>query len=215
MQGIRRNEGFTLFEIMAALVIVAILAAAGFPAMSTVMSNTRMNKAASTMAMAIAQARSQAISSNGFVSLVAGSKDSPMEKVTATATDADNIVAWSDGWRVLKRPLNAANKLEVSGAGVTQLGQDVLGFVPASSTAVAVYLMNTGTNTQSGIPYTISFNKLGQLVDENGVALTKDVQVWVCDGGRAGEKGRRLVINRRGNVKNLLVGATGYDNPCT
>ncbi|HEX6592473.1 MAG TPA: GspH/FimT family pseudopilin [Moraxellaceae bacterium] len=214
MQG---NKGFTLFEIMVTLAIIAILAAAGYPSMKTAVSTARMNRTASSLALAVAQARSQAIANNGFVSIVAGSTDSPLGKVTAPATETANTEAWSNGWRLLLRPIDTSTtKLAVNGTGVTVLGQEYLGFTPSKSASVSVKYVNTGTNTVvSGvIGNSINFNKLGQLVNESGAALTQDIQVWVCDGGRTGEKGRRIVINRRGNVKNLLVGASGYVNPC-
>lgn len=56
-----RERGFTLIELMIALVIAAILLAAGIPSFKTIMANNRISAATNEISIALNLARSEAI----------------------------------------------------------------------------------------------------------------------------------------------------------
>ena len=81
---------------------------------------------------------------------------------------------------------------------------------------MVVQRVTAGTNASGTAVNQFTFNRKGQLVDETtGLVIANDVQILVCDGGRSGERGRRIIINNRGNVKNYATSDSRYSNPCT
>lgn len=218
---VRKNTGFTLMELLTAVGIISVLSAFGYPAMTNLMSKGRMERGATTMALSVSGARSDAMTKARYTSLYAGTKFTPANMGNAALPSGyTSEQAWSEGWRQLARTLTAVPNLSATG---TMTDQVFLGFVPSNKgNSVRVLLVDSGTNPTPAALGTavsldvISFDRYGQLVDEvGGIRATKEVQIWVCDNGRTGEKGQRLVVGRRGNVTNIASSATGYVNPCT
>ena len=108
-----RATGFTLVELMVAIVIAGILAALAVPSFSNLIASQRAKSIASELYAALSKARSEAITRNANVSL------------------SPKAGGWQNGWQILD-PANASNVLEdrgvasgatVSGpAGVTYQG---------------------------------------------------------------------------------------------
>lgn len=145
----RRATGFTMVELMAAIVIAGILAAVAAPSFSNLIASQRAKSIASELYAALSKARSEAITRNANVSL------------------SPKAGGWQNGWQILD-PTNASNVLEnrgvasgasVSGpAGVTYQGA---GRIQGSS-APSFVITPTGGSTSvyqcisidlSGRPY--------------------------------------------------------------
>lgn len=144
-----RATGFTMVELMVAIVITGILAAIAAPSFSNLIARQRAKSIASELYAALSKARSEAIARNTNVTL------------------SPKAGGWQNGWRILD-PANASNVLEdrgvatgatVSGpAGVAYQGS---GRIQGSSVPSFVITM-TGSSTSvyqcisielSGRPY--------------------------------------------------------------
>ena len=205
----RWQRGFTLLEVLVALTVLSLMIGMGYPGMMNFISNSRMSGAAAAMVAQINHARSEAISKGTYVSLYATSGGSTSAALGSGFSSS--TAGWSDGWRELSRTLVSGS---LSSTG-TLIAQTRLGYDPTKNISVRVVRVTTGTNTVDTDTSVFSFNRNGQLVSESGALLSRDVQVWICDAGRTGEKGRRLVVSARGNVKNRATTDTSYVNPCT
>ncbi len=108
-----RATGFTMVELMVAIVIACILAAVAAPGFTNLIASQRAKSIASELYAALSKARSEAITRNANVTL------------------SPQAGGWQNGWQILD-PANASNVLEdrsvargatVSGpAGVTYQG---------------------------------------------------------------------------------------------
>ena len=214
----KRARGFTMIELMVTLVVMSIVLAFAIPSMETFVSNRRMSTAAASLVASITQARSEAISTGKYVSIYATS-DKGMAGNTTTpgiGSMPDSTSAWSDGFRLLQRTRLGSGALSTNASDTTLISQVHFGYEPASQTSVVVQRMTAGTNTSTGAVNQFTFNRKGQLVDETtGAIISNDVQIHVCDGGRSGEEGRRIIINNRGNIRNYATYDSNYSNPCT
>ncbi len=218
--GFKRHiqRGFTLIELMVTIAVAAIVASFALPAMDEFIANSRMSGLAANMVTTINQARSEAISRGHYVSVyatsdkgMAGSPNTP-----GIGSMANSTAAWSDGFRILQRTRLAAGDLSTSAADTSLIRQSHYGYQPTTQTSVVVQRVTAGTHSSTGAVNQFTFNRKGQLVDETtGTIITNDVQILVCDGGRSGEQGRRIIINNRGNVKNYANSDSRYANPCS
>ena len=80
----RRAAGFTLMELIIAMVIVGILASIAAPSFKDIMVDQRIKSASFDITAALTLARSEAIKQNGAVTL----------------TPTSGTTAWASGWRV-------------------------------------------------------------------------------------------------------------------
>jgi len=169
------------------------------------------------MVTAINEARSEAIARGKYVSVYATS-DKGMNGSATTPNKgmSSSIAAWSDGFRLLQRTRPGTGALSTNAADTTLIKQTYYGYTPATQTSIEVRRVTAGDHTSVGAVDQFTFNRKGQLVDEtSGNVIANDVQIIVCDGGRSGENGRRIIINNRGNVRNYAIFDTRYSNPCT
>ena len=211
-------RGFTAIELMITLAVIAIVASFAAPSMDEFFANSRMSGVAAGMVTAINQARSEAVTTGQYVSVYATS-DKGMSGNSTTpgiGSMSDSTSAWSDGFRLLQRTRLVSGALSTSAADTTLIRQTHYGYQPTTQTSVVVQKVTAGTNTSVATLDQFTFNRKGQLVDETtGLVISNDVQIHVCDGGRSGEKGRRIIINNRGNVKNYATFDSNYSNPCS
>ncbi len=211
------RRGFTIIELMITIAVAAVVLAVAVPAMDVFIANSRMSGMATTMVTTINEARSEAISTGKFVSVHAGS-DVGIEadaRTVGIGSLPDSTAAWSDGFRVLQRTWESG-ALSADVDDTTLIRQTHYGYNPATETSVVVRRVTAGTNTAVSTVNLFTFNRRGQLVDETtGTVIANDVQILVCDGGRSGEEGRRIIINNRGNVRNDAPFNPNYTNPCT
>ena len=82
----RKQAGFTLTEIGVTLLIVGVMSAMALPSLSSLTRGTRVKRAATEMMATLAYARSEAISRNAQVSIVASGTWSAGWQVVAGAT---------------------------------------------------------------------------------------------------------------------------------
>jgi type IV fimbrial biogenesis protein FimT len=87
----RRAAGFTLVELIIALVIVGILASLAAPSFKDVMMNQRVKSASFDIIAALTLARSEAIKQNGNVTLTPASASAWAGGWTITAPDGATI----------------------------------------------------------------------------------------------------------------------------
>ena len=91
----RTHKGFTLIEMMIAIVIVAVLTALAVPSMRGIIARNRVRDAATDIFLVLHEARSEALKRNANITLR-----------PVTGTD------WTSGWHILD-PVNAGADLEV------------------------------------------------------------------------------------------------------
>lgn len=212
------KNGFTIIELMLTIAVASVVLAIAVPAMDTFISNSRMSGLAATMVTTINQARSEAISTGKYVSVYATSDKGMSGNATTPSIGSmsNSTTAWSDGFRMLQRTREASGALSTNASSTTLVKQVHYGYNPASQTAVVVQRVTAGSNASGTAVDQFTFNRKGQLVDETtGTVISNDVQIQICDGGRTGEKGRRIIINNRGNVRNYAIHDNRYSNPCT
>lgn len=212
------KNGFTIIELMMTIAIGAIVLAFAVPAMDEFIANSKMSSVAVNMVTTINQARSEAITTGKYVSVYAASDKGMSGNATTPGIGSlpNSTSAWSDGFRILQRTRAVSGGLSTSASDTTLIRQTHYGYQPATQTSVVVQRVTAGTNTSVGAVNQFTFNRKGQLVEETtGAVISNDVQILVCDGGRSGEKGRRIIINNRGNVKNYATVDSNYSNPCT
>lgn len=146
----RRARGFTLPEVMAVVVIMAVLAAAAAPSLTELIASQRTKSAASDLFASLLRTRSEAIKRN-----------IPVTLVPKTAT------AWKDGWSI-PNPANTADIIEEHGAvaGATITGPASVVYLPngrLQGAAPEFDVQATGTSKArciqvdlSGRPYQLS-----------------------------------------------------------
>lgn len=103
----RPQHGFTLVELLIAVVIISVLAAIALPGFSQLIANQRSRAAASDLMTALARARSEAVKRNTEVAL-------------SQATGG-----WANGWKI-KHPADENVLLDTHGKvnGATITGPD-------------------------------------------------------------------------------------------
>jgi len=84
----KRNNGFTLVELMVVIAIVAILAALAFPSFEGSMRSNRVATTTNEMLSSLSLARSEAVRNSAF------------SEVCASADGATCAGGWNDGWLV-------------------------------------------------------------------------------------------------------------------
>ncbi len=102
---VRREAGFTLSELLAAITIAGILAAMAAPSFGSLIASQRAKAVASELFATLTRARSEAIARNTAVTM------------------SPKAGGWQSGWQILD-PANAANVLDdrSSTSGTTIVG---------------------------------------------------------------------------------------------
>lgn len=100
-QSFKKLSGFTLLELITTVVIVAVLAAIGFPAMQNLILDNRLSSAANSVVISINLARSEALTRRDTVSIVPAAG------------------GWGDGWEVQDSTSATLRVFEAPGQGLT------------------------------------------------------------------------------------------------
>ena len=99
----KRQLGFTIFELMITVAVLGVLMGVGVPAMQSLMQNSRLTTQINLLSTSLALARSEAIKLNQRVLVC----------VSDSGTDcADgSTMTWDSGWITFvdRNPLNAPN----------------------------------------------------------------------------------------------------------
>jgi type IV fimbrial biogenesis protein FimT len=115
MNSIKQNGGFTLFDVMIALAIGAIVTTVGIPSYRNVVSNQRMTNATNEFVMALNLAKSEAIKRVKYVTVC---------KSTDGATCGGDGSTWNDGWIVFENATGA-------NLGVADAGDEIIRAFPS------------------------------------------------------------------------------------
>ena len=101
MQRNKQQKGFTLIELMVTLVVAGILLALGVPSYVDWIRDSRMDTATRSLAGVIKQARSEAVSQQGVITVRAGTETAPGNWSQGahiyTDTDANGNTDFVDG----------------------------------------------------------------------------------------------------------------------
>ncbi len=185
----KKNSGFTLLELLITLAIVAILLTVGVPSLRSMMQGNQLVSSTNELLSALHVARSEAIKSNGRVTICESSNG------TSCAATGD----WKDGWIVF---IDADGLLDNTGSACTATGTDCLlrvhnGFTDRSLSVSGVdnggAPITSFTFTSRGLPkasngsaqfgtYSIcSFDDSDNVINSRAVVLSLSGRVRVSD----------------------------------
>jgi type IV fimbrial biogenesis protein FimT len=166
------HSGFSLVELLVALIVVSVLVAMAAPSLQSFLANTRVAGQANDLTGAINLARSEAVRTNSGVTLC---KSADGATCATTGTD------WAIGWIVFNDP---------NFNGTVDTGETVIRVFPALSgngTAVA----------SSGMANNIIFTGMGHPVPTFSGASTK-----ICPAtGVAQSACRTICVNSQGRPR--------------
>lgn len=193
---VHKDQGFTLFELMIAFAIAAILVGLAVPSFRSMRINSSISSLAGEAVLSVNEARSRAITSRSRFYVVQG------PGLTATDTGTVGAGDWVGGWRILAGPTIATATLvsrndkkgnASGGSGVTQVSL----FVTDKAVDAAG---NVDGNKINGF----GFNNFGQLIALDGSGLASAVIV-ICAPNSTAERGRAISISSLGRVTNNVV----------
>ncbi len=193
----KKNTGFTLLELMVTIAVVGVLLTVGVPSLRTFMQGNQLISSTNELLSALHIARSEAIKSNGRVTIC--------ESSNGTSCANSGTGDWKDGWIVFIDAIgNAGRGGDLNGTGTkcTATGTDCLlrvhsGFTDRSLSVSGVD--NTGapitsfTFTSRGLPkasngstqfgtYSIcSFDDSNNVINSRAVVLSLSGRVRVSD----------------------------------
>ncbi len=98
MTNISNNRGMTLFDVLIALGVAAMVMVMGVPSFQTVINNQRITSVTNEMVMTLNLAKSEAIKRVAYVSVCKSS-----DGVNCSA----GVAEWDDGWIVFSNATNA------------------------------------------------------------------------------------------------------------
>jgi len=200
----KRHCGFTIFELMLTVAVLAIGLAIGVPRMQSFILDNRLVSQINTLNSALALARSEAVKQNQLT-VVCVSTDGAV-----CATDAN----WSEGWMVfVDRNGNLAPDFGADDGCAEDSVDDCL---------VAVEAAMAGANTlagATGVPSVIAFNGMGIArcdADEDGATEAcevDDAYFTLCD-FRGAAHARALAISQTGRTAPSATSPTGDPLEC-
>ncbi len=109
------NRGFTLFDLLTALVVLAILLMVGVPSFNSVIRTNRIATATNSVVTSLTFARSEAMKRGDSVSVCA----------SAVGVDCDDSTDWGVGWMAF---------VDINGDGSRDPGEPLLQVWPGPST---------------------------------------------------------------------------------
>ncbi|WIO73648.1 GspH/FimT family protein [Porticoccaceae bacterium LTM1] len=166
-------KGFTLSELLVAVAIVAILAAAAAPSFQTFLQNSRVSAQADCLMSALQLMRMEAIKRNSTVRLCQ----------SQSGRSCDGI-SWNDGWLMWV-------DTEGDGSLEAEDSQEVIRYFEPISDQVVL------TNSRSSMTW-IGYRGDGTPVGSTGMANS----TWsICHSAGGDEFGREIVINRTGRAR--------------
>jgi len=105
----KKSNGFTLIELMVALVIAAILLTVAVPSFQSNIQRNRMTSAVNSVQGSLLYAKSEAVTKGTTVSIC---------RRNAAGTDCNNAVFWEAGWLVF-RDINANGAIDTAAVDPT------------------------------------------------------------------------------------------------
>ncbi len=184
----KKNSGFTLLELMITLVIVATLLTVGVPSLKTFMQGNQLVSSTNELLSALHIARSEAIKSNGRVTICESSNG------TSCTTTGD----WKNGWIVFIDAGGNGNLLG-TGAACTATGTDCLLRVHDGFTD---NLLSVSGVDNSGAPITsFTFTSRGLPKASNGSTQFGTYSICSFDDSNNVINSRAVILSLSGRVR--------------
>jgi type IV fimbrial biogenesis protein FimT len=185
---VRLSDGFTLVELMIAVVVAAILLTTALPSFQETIKDNRMAANVNEFMAALNLARSEAIKRGTFATVCEG-----------TAAGCSNTGNWEGGWIVFS---------DVDGDGVVEPGTD--NCLPTEDCILRMYPALTAGYTLRGnnnVNNRVRYNAKGMSAGFNGTLV-------MCDDRGIGEDARAIVIARTGRARSMKATDTDEES-CT
>jgi type IV fimbrial biogenesis protein FimT len=154
----RRQQGFNLLEMMAAVAVLGILLALGVPSFTQMIRNNRVVADTNELVVALSAARSEAVK-RGLPTAVCA-RTGPTTDVCRTGTASD----WASGWLIFADPAGTA--------GVIDAGDEILQRFDAAGAGVSIV-----TNSRPVVRFSAS-----GLPPSGAVDTTFTIKHTVCVG---------------------------------
>jgi type IV fimbrial biogenesis protein FimT len=184
----KKNSGFTLLELMITLVIVATLLTVGVSSLKTFMQGNQLVSSTNELLSALHIARSEAIKSNGRVTICESSNG------TSCTTTGD----WKNGWIVFIDAGGNGNLLG-TGAACTATGTDCLLRVHDGFTD---NLLSVSGVDNSGAPITsFTFTSRGLPKASNGSTQFGTYSICSFDDSNNVINSRAVILSLSGRVR--------------
>lgn len=182
----KKNSGFTLLELLITLAIVAILLIVGVPSLRSMMQGNQLVSSTNELLSALHVARSEAIKSNGRVTICESSNG------TDCATTGD----WKNGWIVF---IDADGQLDNTSNACTATGTDCLLRVHDGFTD---NLLSVSGVDNGGAPITsFTFTSRGLPKANNGSAQFGTYSICSFDDSDNVINSRAVVLSLSGRVR--------------
>jgi len=190
-----KNQGFTLVEVLMAIMIVGILAAVAIPAMGNFIRNSRITASVNDFVTAVTIARSEATKRRGIMTICPSN-----DPLAATPSCAET--EWENGWLVFA---------DADGDAVLDAGEEV---VHRQAPLTEVFI-----RTSNDLEKYVSFSSRGETRSTTGASVTGNLVVCDDRGIQSIDDvstARGLVISRTGRAQSLRYQAeiTALDIDC-
>lgn len=191
-RNIKQQAGFTLLELMVAMVLAVVLLTAAAPSYKEVIKNNRQETLVNQFVRMLSYARSQAVSLNSNVMMC----ESNNVTSATPSCRAGEVNAWHDGWLMFV-DVNNSNAYEEgtdtllkTGAGVSDTGHTLRRAVfDGGSPAFAIYRPNGLGDAGGGATFVLCdprgdkkarainvsrFGRVSQAIDNDGNGIVND-----------------------------------------
>jgi len=185
------SKGFTLLELVAVVLIVAILVAAALPSFTQTIQNNRLTTEVNELIAGINKARQAAIA-EGTEAVICHSAEPNAESPACGGTES----SWKTGYLVYVKDKNALTSTDITDLNYKPLNDELLSQVVGSNSA-----KHTITVTDANSTRHIAFNSIGLVLNGPNHGLD------LCD-DREGDHGSSITISAAGRISRSTLTCT-------